>query len=131
MVIGSTVAGRIVRAVGLCIALGAVGILIVGISAAPAFCAPTPYSEGATEYPVSVTGWEVTSSVPVSLDSTSVAALAAAISAASAPATVSVPGTLTVNPWTTAGLPNGWQLVLVSLIVGALGVGFGRVVWRD
>lgn len=105
-------------------------VMFLAMGAAPVLAASVPYSDGTTQTPVAIVTWEATQTVPVSLSDAQISALAAAIAAASTPATVSVPATLTVNPWDTAGLPSGWVQVVVVLGVAAVGWGAGRAFRR-
>lgn len=130
VVAGVALSGRGMRVLRLSMGLGAVLIAVVAMGAAPAFAGSTPYSDGATQTPVAVTSWEATGSVAVTLSDEQIHDLATAIGEASQTATVSVPATLTVNPWTTAGLPAGWVQVVVVLGVAIAGWSVGRAFRR-
>lgn len=79
---------------------------------------PMP-AEDTTATPV-VGSVEATIVAPVTLSDETIVALAEAIS--SNTATVTVPGTITVDPWRSANLPEDWQVYLVAGLLGALGV---------
>lgn len=106
-----------------CVAVAACAAFPVSALAYPA---PSPET---TATPV-VGSIETTVTNPITLSDQSISDLAAAIADAATVATVTVPGTLTVDPWATAGLPAGWPIVLVLFGLAALAWGWVRVLRR-